>query len=86
MSLEAKQAKKKALSIQDKCEYVAKLADKNGFLKYRYVGGNVVGAKGDPIKSTIVFKDADGNKQTLSVDAYKSHHKWVETENQFGNK
>jgi hypothetical protein len=26
---------------------------------------NVVGVKGEPIKSTIVYKDADGAKQTL---------------------
>jgi hypothetical protein len=38
--------------------YVAQPKDKTGALKYTYNGKYVVGVKGEPIKSTIVYKDA----------------------------
>jgi hypothetical protein len=41
------------------------LKDKTGALKYTYNGKYVVGVKGEPIKSTIVYKDADGAKQNV---------------------
>jgi hypothetical protein len=34
---------------------------------------DVVGVKGEPIKSTIVYKDADGAKQTLNVGTFQTH-------------
>jgi hypothetical protein len=52
--------------------YVAQLKDKTGALKYTY-NGNVVCVKGEPIKSTIVYKDADGAKQTLNVGTFQTH-------------
>jgi hypothetical protein len=47
--------------------------DKTGALKYTYNGKYVVGVKGEPIKSTIVYKDADGAKQTLNVGTFQTH-------------
>jgi hypothetical protein len=41
-------------------------------LKYTYNGKDVVGVKGEP-KSTIVYKDADGAKQTLNVGTFQTH-------------
>jgi hypothetical protein len=41
-------------------------------LKYTYNGKDVVG-EGEPIKSTIVYKDADGAKQTLNVGTFQTH-------------
>jgi hypothetical protein len=48
------------------------LKDKTGALKYTYNGKDVVGVKGEPIKS-IVYKDADGAKQTLNVGTFQTH-------------
>jgi hypothetical protein len=65
-------AKAKA-TTNEKCKYVAQLKDKTGALKYTYNGKYVVGVKGEPIKSTIVYKDADGAKQTLNVGTFQTH-------------
>jgi hypothetical protein len=65
-------AKAKA-TTNEKCKYVAQLKDKTGALKYTYNGKNVVGVKGNPITSTIVYKDADGAKQTLNVGTFQTH-------------
>lgn len=65
--------KKESVSTVFKCNYISTLKDKNGELKYKYVDGKIVGAKGEPIKSTIIYKDADGIKQSLSVAALINH-------------
>ena len=63
--------KAQPLSTNEKCKYVMALKGKDGVNKFSFNGTDVIGAKGEPIKSTIIFKDADGNKQSLSVEALK---------------
>lgn len=65
--------KKESVSTNFKCNYISTLKDKNGELKFKYVDGKIVGAKGEPIKSTIIYKDANGIKQSLSVAALINH-------------
>jgi hypothetical protein len=61
--------KVKPLSTNDKCKYVLDLKDKNDVNKFVFKDGIIIGVKGEPVTSTIIFKDADGNKQSLSVKA-----------------
>jgi hypothetical protein len=62
--------KKKPLTINEKCKMIAGFRNKDKTPKYKLneAGTAVVGAKGNELKSTIVFKDEDGDKQTLKAD------------------
>jgi hypothetical protein len=71
VSFEIKPAtpKKKSYSTNAKAKMISELVI-DGKPKYQYKDGVVVGVKGEPVTSTIVFKDSDKNKQTLAVSAY----------------
>lgn len=57
-----------------KCETVAAMVDEFDRPKYSLNKDNqVINLKGEQIKSTIVFKDATGKKQTLAVSAFQSY-------------
>ena len=55
---------KTTLSLDEK----AKLIEAKG---YKLSGDSLVNAKGEPVTSTIVFKDANGDKQTLKASTFE---------------
>lgn len=74
-SFEPKQLKEFGYSLSpfDKAQYVKTLKDASGKLKYTRDGENIIGTKGEPVNSTIVYKDENGKKQTLSVASLKKY-------------
>lgn len=62
-------------STEAKIKLVLALKNEDGSVKYMLnAQEEIVGSKGDPIKSTIVFKHK-GKKETLSVSALANHLK-----------
>lgn len=61
--------KKESLPVNTKAKMISELMVK-GKPKYQFIDGKIIGLKGDEVKSVIVFKDKDKNKQTLNVSSY----------------
>ncbi|PWB25429.1 hypothetical protein [Flavobacterium sp. HTF] len=63
------------LSTDEKIKLIKSMRNTDNTPKYTLTAtGEIVGSKGEPIKSTIVFKN-NGKKETLSVSALATHLK-----------
>lgn len=65
-------AKQPSLTLNEKLKLVSEMTNDDGTPKYRLNSEKtaIIGAKGEPIRSTIVFKDSNGNKQTVGASTF----------------
>ena len=69
VELPTSKQKKESLPVNTKAKMISELMVK-GKPKYQFIDGKILGIKGDEVKSVIVFKDNNNNKQTLNVSNY----------------